>query len=71
MRNNAGFNIAYSQLFYSPYLPSSLDGDLALLSTAANQRRGFMEILHCDSLPPKVLMGSCSEKLLCASTGPN
>ena len=32
------------------YLLIELDVNLALLSTAANQRREFMEIIHCDRL---------------------
>ena len=34
------------------YLLIDLDVNLVPLSVAANQRQGFMEILHCDWLPP-------------------
>ena len=36
------------------YLLMDLDVNLVPLSVAANQRREFMKILHCDWLPPKV-----------------
>ena len=36
------------------YLLIDLDANLVPLSVAANQRRAFTEILHCDWLPPKV-----------------
>ena len=36
------------------YLLIDLDGVRVPLSLAANQRRGFMEIRHCDWLSPKV-----------------
>ena len=36
------------------YLLIDLDVNLVPLSVAANQRRGFTEVLHCDWLPPKV-----------------
>ena len=36
------------------YLLIDLHVNLVPLSVAANQRRGFMEILHCDWLHPKV-----------------
>ena len=40
--------------YYFKYLLIDLDGVRVPLSLAANQRRGFMEIWHCDWLSPKV-----------------
>ena len=39
---------------YQIYLLNDFDVDLVELSVAANQRRGFMEKVHCDLLPPKL-----------------
>ena len=39
---------------YQIYLLNDFNVNLVELSVAANQRRGFMEILNCDWLPPKV-----------------